>query len=265
MRLRGPYNVMAVLIPLAVQISESIMIARKCLRKESGQSLKHETATFKTLSESLPDFSSALTNAQSQLLTSFIEKLEESRGFWKIGPRLSCINSTWSAATSDDTCWDGTKVVNNLKATIETSDGGIGSNFTTSVFLTERLKLLMLSNRLLESYEGRRTYNESIDVDVEASGNDNSYVSIDDEDGDEFRDDGSGSDENQAAVVVDVAGSHRDIIQPLSTEESDLQSSSTGLPEPSVTLQIPDVEMRKISSHKPFLYTLYFMIIFHVL
>lgn len=40
----------------------------------------------------------------------------------------------------------------------------------------------MLSNRLLESYEGRRLYNESINIDIEASGNGNSYVSIDDED-----------------------------------------------------------------------------------
>ncbi|CAG9539545.1 unnamed protein product [Cercopithifilaria johnstoni] len=267
-RLRGPHNVMAVLISLAVQISESIMvfqekipaisskIARKCLRKDSEQSLKHETATFKTSPEPLPDFSSALTNAQSQLLASFIGKLEEFRGFWKIGPQLSCINSTWSAATSDDTCWDGTKIVNDLKTVNEIFDGG--------VFLTERLKLLMLSNRLLDSYEGRWLYNESIDVDVEASGDSNSYLSIDDEDGDEFRDEGSGFDENQAAVVVDVAGSHRDNIEPLATEEFDLQSSSINASEPNVTLQVPDVETAK-TSRKIFSCILYFMIIFHIL
>ncbi|KAL3989947.1 Glypican family protein [Acanthocheilonema viteae] len=267
-RLRGPYNTMAVLIPLAVQISESIMIfqekasvissriSRKCLRKDSGQSLKHEIATFKTSSEPLPDFPAALSNAQSQLLTSFIGKLEESRGFWKIGPRLSCVNSTWSVAISDNTCWDGKKVVNNLETVTEMSDDG--------VFLTERLKLLMLSNRLLDSYEGRQLFNESIDADVEASGNGDSYHSIDDEDGDEFRDEGSGSEEN-LAVVVDVASSHRDTTGPLATEESDLQSSSTSASEPSVTLKVPDVEIVKISSHKPFPYILYFLTIFHIL
>lgn len=66
-------------------------------------------------------------------------------------------------------------------------------------------------------------------------------------------------------MVVDVAGSHRDIIEPLATEESDLQSSSTEAPEPSFTLQIPDVEIKKISSQMPFRYILYFMIIFHIL
>ncbi|VDM91766.1 unnamed protein product, partial [Litomosoides sigmodontis] len=248
-RLRGSYNVMAILIPLAVQISESIMvfqekapmissrIARKCLRKDSKQSVKHEATALKTQPEPLPDFSAALTNAQSQLLTSFIGKLEESRGFWKIGPQLSCINATWSAATNnDDTCWDGTKVVNNLNTVTEMFDGGIGTNFTTSVFLTERLKLLMLSNRLLDSYDGRWLYNESTDIDVEASGNGNSYVSVDDEDGDEFPDEGSGSDESEAIVVVDVAGSHRDTISigSLATEGSDSQSGSTSAPKPSV-------------------------------
>uniref|UniRef100_A0A915PNP0 Uncharacterized protein n=1 Tax=Setaria digitata TaxID=48799 RepID=A0A915PNP0_9BILA len=257
-RLRGPYNVMAVLIPLAVQISESIMvfqekapaisarIARKCLRKDNGQSLKRETIPFKTSSESLPDFSSALSDAQSELLSSFVEKVRGTSGFWKVGPRLACINLTWIATTSDDLCWDGTKIVDNLKVTDEVSDNGIGSNFTTSVFLMERLKLLMLSNQLLESYEGR-AYNDSIDVDVESSGNGDSYASVDDEDGDEFRDEGSGFDENQGAIVVDVAGSHRDITE-LATEESDIRNRSTIAPEPSVTLPMPHLEIAKISA-----------------
>ncbi|EFO28380.2 hypothetical protein LOAG_00112 [Loa loa] len=268
-RLRGPYNVMAVLIPLAVQISESIMIfqekapiistriVHKCLRKDSGQSLKREIASFKASPEPLTNFSVALTDVQSQLLTSFIGKIEESRGFWKTGPRFTCINSAWSATTSDDTCWDGTKIVNNLKTVVEVSNGG--------VFLTERLKLMMLSNRLLESYEGKRLYNEKTDVDVEASGNGNSYIPVDDEDGDEFWDEGSGFDENQAAVVVDVAGSHRDIIEPLGSEESDLSSSSTSATKLNFTLQLPDVQISKISPQKSFRCVLYFIIIFHVL
>uniref|UniRef100_A0A1I7W276 Helo_like_N domain-containing protein n=1 Tax=Loa loa TaxID=7209 RepID=A0A1I7W276_LOALO len=227
-------------------LQDILQIVHKCLRKDSGQSLKREIASFKASPEPLTNFSVALTDVQSQLLTSFIGKIEESRGFWKTGPRFTCINSAWSATTSDDTCWDGTKIVNNLKTVVEVSNGG--------VFLTERLKLMMLSNRLLESYEGKRLYNEKTDVDVEASGNGNSYIPVDDEDGDEFWDEGSGFDENQAAVVVDVAGSHRDIIEPLGSEESDLSSSSTSATKLNFTLQLPDVQISKISPQK--IYTL---------
>lgn len=72
----------------------------------------------------------------------FALQVEESRGFWKIGSRLTCINSTWSAANNDDTCWDGTKIVNNFKTVVEMSDDGIGSNFTTSKNKTNFMMIL---------------------------------------------------------------------------------------------------------------------------
>lgn len=66
-------------------------------------------------------------------------------------------------------------------------------------------------------------------------------------------------------MVVDVAGSHRDIIESLAVEESDSESDSTSGPKPSVVLQAPDVEITKSSPQKLFSYVLYFMIIFHIL
>lgn len=66
-------------------------------------------------------------------------------------------------------------------------------------------------------------------------------------------------------MVIDVAGSHRDIIESLAVEESDLQSSNTRAFEPNVTLQVPNIETMKISSQKSLPRVLYFMIIFHIL
>ncbi|VDN17354.1 unnamed protein product [Gongylonema pulchrum] len=135
-----------------------------------------------------------------------------------------CINATWSATIDDDVCWDGTQIVDNTEVDVGNSSiaSDIGSNFTTSVFLNERLKLLILSNRLLESYEPRRFYNESVDSEeVEASA--------------EIKDAGSGSDENLPPVVVDIAGSHRDVTEtptlrgsiPKTTSSSSISSSGT--------------------------------------
>lgn len=54
------------------------------------------------------------------------------------------------------------------------------------MFLDERLKLLMLANQLLDSYDGIWLYNDTVHIDIEANGNDDSYLSIDDEDGVSF-------------------------------------------------------------------------------
>ncbi|VDM95907.1 unnamed protein product [Thelazia callipaeda] len=267
---------MAVVIPLAVQISESIMVfqekaptisarvLRKCVQKDSDPSMKHEIVPFKAPLEPLPDFTDTLTDAHSQLLTSFIAKIQETRDFWGIGPRLTCFNSTWAASDDSAFCWNDTKLVNNLKDAdkLVLSDG-YESNFTTTVFLIERLKLLMLSNRLLESFEGRRMNNESIDSDVEGSGF--PYISVDDEDGDEFEDGGSGLDENQPAIVIDIAGSHRDISEPSATDKSDLQSTTTVVPELKVTQPKVNVTVAKISTRqKPSIFiSLIVLVIIH--
>ncbi|KHN74439.1 Glypican-6 [Toxocara canis] len=224
-RLKGPYNVISVVIPVAVQISESIMlfqekgpiisakIIQKCLRKEKKDVIwKRDLVRTQTTATPTPiHFSEPNASVNAQMMTAFIERLKTTKGFWRSLPSSVCIDGGW-ASSQQEPCWNGTHSRNYERFLV--GDGvrnqafnpefSSSLNFTSDAFVTEVLKISMLSNQLSDVYDGRRLRNGT-DED-EGSGSHISYSPIDDED----EGDSSGFDMD-LPVVLDIAGSHRDV------------------------------------------------------
>uniref|UniRef100_A0A915AHK5 Glypican-6 n=1 Tax=Parascaris univalens TaxID=6257 RepID=A0A915AHK5_PARUN len=265
-RLKGPYNVISVVIPIAVQISESIMlfqekgpiisakVIQKCLRKEKKDMImKREVGpTYATAATITPlRFTEPNASVSMHMMTSFNERLKTTRGFWRALPTSICISGEW-AASSEQHCWNGTHsreyersvVGDGIRNQVFNPEFSSSQNLSSEDFINEILKISMLSNQLSDIYDGRHLRNETIED--EGSGMGIAYTPIDDEDGD----DSSGMD-SDLPIVLDIAGSHRDVEEILTTVPT--------MQRPKILLEVLDNGYQRRFPNGYFLVLLFFM------
>ncbi|VDK23461.1 unnamed protein product [Anisakis simplex] len=126
-RLKGPYNVISVVVPIGVQISESIMlfqendhqisakVIQKCFKNSNKQLIKKRDIDKSQLSPNITITSTQLqlsepnSSVNTQMMISFIDRLATTRGFWRSLSKSICIDGEWAESASGDVpCWNGT-------------------------------------------------------------------------------------------------------------------------------------------------------------